>query len=200
MTYYLGDVPAEPFVIEPPDSLNLDEFTSAEASVIGPSETYADDIAATVTETEIVVDLPTYSIFTEPGVYRLRVRLVGADGSQGIPDLAFVVQDPDEQWHTLDSLRREWPDAEYIADATLFELLEVARVQCVAFARALAADEGVPVTYCKGQAMQTRNLWNASKVAPDGGVGQDDFIIRPFPLDWHVKAILRPKHGIPVIG
>lgn len=115
-------------------------------------------------------------------------------------------------WHDLDSIRDEWPDAEFIEDDTLDELLEVAKLQVTTFAPALAdtatvidgyvvADpDPVPVNYRMAQRVQARNIWNAARVNPEGTTGEGDFVLRPFPLDWHVKQLLRPKRGIPVIG
>ena len=201
MAFYIGDVPAQPFVIEPPESIALDLFTAAAATVVAPDGTvHSDGITATINEADITVDLPPLTIFDEVGIYRLRVQLEGADGTQRIPSARFVVQDDSSQWQTLDTIREDWPDAEFIADALLWRMLEVSKMECLSFAPKLAEGAPVPINYFDAQGMQARNRWNARKVAPDGNTGQEDFIIRPFPLDWHVKATLRPKQGIPVIA
>lgn len=40
-----------------------------------------------------------------------------------------------------------------------------------------------------------RNIWNAQKVNPSGGLGDDQqgFALTPFPMDWSVRARLRPR-------
>lgn len=201
MAFYIGDVPAQPFVIEPPESIDLDLFVNADATIIAPDGTvYSEDVTATLNEVDITVDLPPYPIFTGAGIFRLRVQLDGADGSQRLPDVRLVVQDADSGWHTVDSIREEWADAEVIADPLLWRVLEVSKGECIAFAPKLADGAAVPINYLDAQGMHARNRWNARKVAPDGSVGSDDFVLRPFPLDWHVKATLRPKRGVPVIG
>ena len=201
MPFYLDDIPAEPFVIEPPETIDLAAFTAAEARLIDPAGVTVDLTASIDEETNsIVAQQPAVSPYTVEGVHRLRVAVTSATGRQQLPDIRLVVQDADSQWHTLDSVRAEWPDAEHIADATLWALLDLARTQVVAFAPALVDEAPVPDRYREGQRVQARNVWNATRVAPDGSTGQDDFIIRPFPMDWHVKSILRPKRGIPVIG
>lgn len=104
-------------------------------------------------------------------------------------------------WHTLASARYAWADAPY-DDFILEDLLEVSKMQCLAFAPALAEDTiTVPVNFRVAQLMQARNLWNASKTDPaSGGYGDEGFVIRPFPMDWTVKNILRPKRGAFNVG
>lgn len=118
----------------------------------------------------------------------------------------------EDGFHSLDSARYGWLDAPE-QDSILSDLLEVAKVQVLAFAPERPSTPGtldggdadtdftVPTSYRVAQLMQTRNLWNASKVDPaSGGMGEDSFVVRPFPMDWVVKNIIRPKRGKPVIG
>ncbi|MFC5930207.1 hypothetical protein D6T64_05645 [Cryobacterium melibiosiphilum] len=58
----------------------------------------------------------------------------------------------------------------------------------------------VPLRYKQAQLMQTRNLWNAAKSDPSGQMGDDGFVIRPFPMDWVIKGIIRPKNPVPVVA
>jgi hypothetical protein len=200
MAFYIGDVPAQPFVIEPPESITLADFDTAVAGLVTPSGTLTSDPVANIIDDVIEVTFPDdATLFDEAGIFRLTIRLTGV-GAATLPPIPLVAQPLAYAWHTLDSIRAEWPDAEAIGDATLWEMLEVVKEQVLTFAPALAEGTPVPANYRLGQRVQVRNLWNATKVAPDGTVGSDDFVIRPFPLDWHVKAILRPKRGIPVIG
>lgn len=112
-------------------------------------------------------------------------------------------------WHDLVSARRMWRDAP-ADDETLQTLLNTAQQQVVAYAPITYDDTGavvpidpnaVPVNYRQAQLMQARNMWNAGKVDPaSAGMGDDTFAIRPFPLDWMVKQIIRPKTGVPIVG
>ena len=111
-------------------------------------------------------------------------------------------------WHTPESLRTPedgtpavWEDADHIPDATLEVLLEVARDAVLAFAPALPDDYPVgqcPAAYQLAHLMQTRNLWNAVEVDSDGDLGGGDFTVRPVPLDWIIKQVLRPRTAVPV--
>lgn len=199
MTYYIGDIPAEALVLDPPETINLDDYTTAEAVMVSPAGVSTTIPASILDDNEMIaVDLPNdASVFPVAGVHRLRVTLTDPAGySQRIPDVPLVVQDIDSEWHILDTIRAEWPDAEHIPDASLWDILEVAKGQIIAFAPPLAEDAPIPVEWRTAQRVQSRNIWNAARVAPDGTTGQDDFVIRPFPLDWHVRQILRPKRAI----
>lgn len=199
MGYYIGDIPSEALVLDPPETITLADFTTATASIVSPTGTSTDVPASIDTGLGVVIiDLPDdVSLFTTEGLHRLRVTLTGFTTGyrERLPDVRIIVQDPVSAWHTLDTIRGEWPDAEFIDDGPLWELLTLARGDVLAFAPALAADAPVPERYRTAQRVQARNIWNASKVSPDGGIGTDDFVIRPFPLDWHVKQIIRPKRA-----
>ncbi|WP_157001436.1 hypothetical protein [Agromyces laixinhei] len=198
MAYYIGDIPSAAIVLDPPETMTLPDFDTSAASIISPAGTStpvpsAPDAGLGV----IIIDTPTdASLFPVEGIYRLRVVLHSPAGYvERIPDVPLVVQDPDSPWCTLDSIRDEWPDAETIDDGPLWRLLSLAREQVLAYAPTLAEGDPVPERYREAQRVQARNVWNASRVAPDGGIGSDDFVIRPFPLDWHVKQIIRPKRA-----
>lgn len=104
------------------------------------------------------------------------------------------------KWHTNDTAREQWLDAPD-DDDQLSDLLEVAKEQILAFAPARNDADPVPAGYVVAQLMQARNIWNASQADPaNGGIGPDGFVSRPFPLDWMVKQLVRPKRGVPVVG
>lgn len=199
MAFYLDDIPAEPFVIEPPADIDLDAFTGADAELVDPAGTVTTLDASLVGE-DIVVEQPAVSAFTVAGVHELRLRLTG-DGTRRLPPVRIVVQDPASEWHTVDSARAAgWADAEHLGDVHLHELLEVARHDVLEYAPTLADGAPVPSHYRLGQLMQARNLLNAASVDPRTGEdGIGSFAIRPFPLDWQIKQTLRPKRGIPVV-
>lgn len=105
-------------------------------------------------------------------------------------------------WYTVEAARLDWRDAP-LSDTRLLDLLQVAKGQCLAYAP-LPADadpELPPVGHRVAQLMQARNVWNASKTDPaSGGIGDDGFMVRVFPMDWTVKALLRPKRAIGAIA
>lgn len=103
-------------------------------------------------------------------------------------------------WHTLDSAIGEWIDAPQDWGNTLETLLDAARVQCEAFAPALVDGADVPVNYRLAQLMQARALWQSTKANPQGELGEGGFAVQVFPMDWTVRALLRPRRGVPVVG
>lgn len=116
-------------------------------------------------------------------------------------------------FYTVEEFRTRWgvsaPSVERAA-----ELLAVSMQQCLAYApvpvdltslfEAVLNDdpsEGltVPAGHREAHFVQARNIWNATKVGPNGNQG-DTYALSPFPLDWHVKQLLRPATGVPVVG
>lgn len=93
-----------------------------------------------------------------------------------------------------------WPGAvSYAADDLAFPLW-CAQVQCSEFAPALADGSAVPEHYVAGQVLQTRALVRAGYVGDNDRVGLDEQGVVVFPMDWTVKALLRPKRGLPYFG
>ncbi|NYD65988.1 hypothetical protein [Agromyces atrinae] len=218
MSYIEGDTP-DSIVIELAD---LTDETVTAASLRVGSSTHNGTIAGG----DVTFSLPA---LTKLGVIRSTIRLTRPGGSSfSVAGPSFVVEPSvPSGWHTLASARDEWRDApsehETGGDVLLYTVLETARVQCAEFGPSLAVDEAptlpglgtlsgadtlpsagtlaVPEHFRQAQLMQARNIWNASRTDPaSGGIGNDGFVIRPFPMDWVVKGILRPKRGIPVFA
>lgn len=104
------------------------------------------------------------------------------------------------EWHTLTTAREQWPDAAGIGDEQLEELLTVARLAVLAYAKVLEDDEDPPENYRYAQLMQAQNVWNSSEASPSGDFDSSGYGLTTFPLDWAVRQVLRPKRGFPVIG
>lgn len=114
-----------------------------------------------------------------------------------------------------------WPSSMNQASEDVERLLESARIQCEAYAPALAEDDPrlvqveevgetgeptgrihtePPANYLHAQALQARDLERAGISQPrtdEFGYGESP---RLFPMDWTVKALLRPPTGKPVIA
>lgn len=187
-SFMVGDIPLQPVILTVFDDegypQDLDGLT-ASGTLNGVP------LAVTVENDRLRIVLP---LLSSAGVNILRVKL----GTQALTPLRFAVESGD-QWVSIEEARDKWRDAPE-SDTALFELLETARITCVAFAPELAEGTAVPLNYRAANLMQARNQWNASKVDPNGQVGADGFQITIFPLDWAVKALLRPKNPRPVIG
>lgn len=103
-------------------------------------------------------------------------------------------------WVTRDYVRDRWADAP-LSDATLGTLIESAHAQVIAYAPALADGAPVPPHYQLAEAMQTRALGAVAESATDvEGFSPEGFAVRRRPLTADVKALLRPRRGVPVTG
>lgn len=108
---------------------------------------------------------------------------------------------PYDGWASLEDARAQWNDADEMEDDELLPWLQSAYEQCVAFAPALADDVvDIPARYVKAQIMQAQALWRSLSSGDDDSVGPDGLTVTVFPMDWTVKALLRPKRGRPVVG
>jgi hypothetical protein len=58
----------------------------------------------------------------------------------------------------------------------------------------------VPNNYKQAQLMQVRAVYMSFISNQNDSVGVDGYQVRTFPLDWNIKALLRPKSGRPVMS
>jgi hypothetical protein len=207
--YYVGDTPHEPLIVLPelngvPQELHGND--TADVLCLAPDGTEITTLTAEVQGNHIDVIFPETSIFDTAGIYTIIVTIdhIHAHESEGIEQVdpvRIVADDSTEQWATLAITRASWVDARAVDDDVLYEILQIAKHQVIEYAPALAEDADVPQSYRLGQILQARNTYNSSIVdASSGDIGADTFVIRPFPLDWQVKQLLRPRRGNPVVG
>lgn len=111
------------------------------------------------------------------------------------------------QWYTLEEAQADWPGLGAPDADQLQLLLDVSQAECLAFSPVtteyVVDDDGylVPVSteipdgHRWAHLAHARNIWNAQKVNPSGGLGDDTqgFALTPFPMDWSVRARLRPR-------
>lgn len=88
-----------------------------------------------------------------------------------------------------------WPGAEDQDDVEF--PLYVAMLQCAAFAPAFTGD--APENYVAAQILQAKALVRAGVVGTNDQSGYDN-TVAVFPMDWTVKALLRPKKAKPYFG
>jgi hypothetical protein len=199
MTFYAGDIPAHDLVFDP--ALDLSTYTGADAILVAPDGSDL-TLEADIDGDSIVVEWPAgESPFPTGGLYTLKVSVTGAGStSERLPPVTLIAQDDSDGWLTLDTIREQWPDAESIGDRSLYSILQTAKFDVIAYAPPLELDQMPPENYSRAQLMHARDIWNSSTVDSSGQFGEGTFAVRPFPLDWMVKQILRPKRGLPVVA
>lgn len=108
-------------------------------------------------------------------------------------------------WYTssdLETLVHLWPGALDISSEALDVYLEAARDQCIAFlgsgSTSFNQPDEIPTRWSLAQVMQAKALSQSPLVGHDdqyGGIGESVTI---FPMDWKVKALLRPAQGVSI--
>lgn len=107
-------------------------------------------------------------------------------------------------WVSLAYARRAWPDAGKMSEPVLTDLLTTSHEMCAAY---LPADELEPAPtpppsrWQTAQVAYARQAWTAMRANGAGTIGVDEYApVEPPPLAAHVKALLRPRAGIPMVG
>lgn len=108
---------------------------------------------------------------------------------------------PYDGWVSLEDAREQWADSDRMDDDELTGYLQAAYEQCVAYAPELADGQtAIPARLAKAQLMQARAIWRSITSGDDNALGPDGMTVTVFPMDWTVKALLRPKRGVPNVG
>lgn len=173
--------------------VSLEGITGATAALVSPAGVETTPAAA-LDGDGITVTLDAE--LDDAGVYELELTVTGPASSVAVEPAPLVVEGRRDGWHTLASARTEWSDAPR-RDLTLYTYLLGARTQCLDYAPELEAGARPPIEWRQAQLMQARNCWNAAKTDPtSGGIGPDELMFRPYPMDQTVRLLLRPKRAI----
>lgn len=159
-------------------------------------------ITTSAEDGERVVRVTMRGPLTEAGMHRLVVTVAGPAGARTLAPIRVPVEAPDGAgWYTLEAARADWSSAPE-DDARLFDLLETARGQVVAYAPPPADPlEPPPPAYRQAQLMQARNIWNAAQTDPSATTyGGEGFSAPVYPLDWSVRQMIRPRTPTPRVG
>jgi hypothetical protein len=124
-----------------------------------------------------------------------------------IPDPG--IPDPGDPPADLAYARSIWADARDISDEVLGDLLDTAWSACAEYAPAeqvarYASDPGafpggILVRWRHANVLHARDLWRAA--ARDGDVVSfDAYAMRVRPVSDVVRALLRPRRGVPQVG
>lgn len=103
-------------------------------------------------------------------------------------------------WVTLDEVRDRWADAPEMDDVLLTQYVDAAQEACTAYAPTLPAGATVPAGWREAVVLQTRAIAQAYQRDGDVLGFNDGFALRVRPLGAEVKALLRPRRAVPVLG
>lgn len=194
---FVGDIPQSPSEIffhdETGNPAATNHFATLTTTLYSPAGVSLGTLTTAKLDGHgIAVTWPNTSKLTVAGTYTLRFRFTETDGTiiTGEP-LRFVVEIVDG-WLTLEMARAQWSDAP-LDDVFLAQILEASKVQCLAYAPVMAVDAVIPVNYLHAQLMQSRALYQSVVANQQDNIGVEGFQVRVFPLDFTIRALLRPK-------
>lgn len=196
---WIGDVPLSPtradFIDEVGSPVQISEFASWGAYMLSPIGEVLGELSGSEHGNHLEFEWPTTTILETQGIHTIIVTFFDAAGVEvQCEPFKFVVQEIDG-WLTLEGARAQWADAP-LDDVFLFQILDTAKEQCVAYAPALAVGAVVPQRYVQAQVMQARAIYQSVIANQQDNVGVDGFQVRVFPLDFTIRALLRPKRAI----
>jgi hypothetical protein len=197
---YVGDRPDTPsdifFHDETGNPAATNHFNTLTSTLYSPVGVDLGVLTTTVADGHgIHVAWPATSKFTAPGIYTLRSKFTVTGGELvSTEPLQIVIQQADG-WLTLEQARSLWADAP-LDDVLLYQILDTAKTQCIAYAPVLGITDSVPVTYVQAQLMQSRAIFQSIIANQNDQVGIEGFQVRVFPLDFTIRAMLRPKRAI----
>jgi len=194
-TIWVNDIPVSPmrwdFVDEVGNPVAIGEFDTWSVKVYGPAHNVLGTMSGVPTGNHLSLSFGAPSLATVAGIYSMQFIFVDG-GTITAEPYEFLVQES-TGWLTLEAARSQWADAP-MDDIFLWQILESAKNACIAYAPAFT--DGVPLHYVQAQLMQARAIYQSVIANQQDNVGVDGFQVRVFPLDFTIRALLRPKKAI----
>ena len=196
-TIWVNDIPVSPmrwdFIDETGNPVAIGEFDTWSVDLYDPSHTVIASMNGVPQGNHLSLTFGAPSLATVAGVYSLQFRFVDG-GTITAEPYEFLVQEA-TGWLTLEQARSQWADAP-LDDIFLWQILETAKTQCIAYAPVLPLGASVPLNYVQAQLTQSRALYQSTIANQNDSVGIEGFTVRVFPLDFTIRAMLRPKRAI----
>lgn len=196
-TIWVNDIPVSPmrwdFIDEVGAPVAIGEFDSWSVNVYGPDHAIIGTMSGVPQGNHLELSFTGPSLATVPGIYSMQFKFVDG-GTITAEPYEFLVQES-TGWLTLEMARAQWADAP-MDDIFLWQILESSKNACISYAPALAVGAQVPLHYVQAQLMQARAIYQSVIANQQDNVGVDGFAVRVFPLDFTIRALLRPKRAI----
>lgn len=196
-TIWVNDIPVSPmrwdFIDETGNTVQIGDFDTWEVKLYNPLHAVIGTMSGTPTGNHLSLSFTAPSLATTAGVYMLQFKFVNG-GTITAEPYEFLVQES-TGWLTLEMARAQWADAP-LDDIFLWQILETAKTQCIEYAPALAVGAHIPLNYVQAQLTQARALYQSTIANQNDNVGMEGFAVRVFPLDFTIRAMLRPKRAI----
>ena len=195
---FMGDVPESPTIIQFHDEAGnpalTNHLTTLQTHVYNPLNDDYGALTTTVSDGHAISCVwPSTSKFSNmPGIYTLRFHFEHGNEKITPEPLQFVIQEVNG-WLTLETAREQWADAP-LEDVFLYQILETAKAQCIAYAPVVVGFP--PIAYVQAQLLQARAIYQSVIANQNDSSGLDGFTVRVFPLDFTIRAMLRPKRAI----
>ena len=196
-TIWVNDIPVSPmrwdFIDETGNPVAIGEFDTWEVDLYGPDHTVIGSMNGVPQGNHLSLTFGAPSLATVSGVYSLQFRFVNG-GTITAEPYEFLVQEA-TGWLTLEQARSQWADAP-LDDIFLWQILETAKAQCIAYAPAMLLGAPVPLNYVQAELLQARAIYQSVQANQQDNIGVEGFQVRVFPLDFTIRAMLRPKRAI----
>lgn len=197
-TIWVNDIPVSPmrwdFIDEVGAPVNIGTFTHWHLKFFNPAHQVIGTMQGTPQGNHLSINFTGPSLATTAGVYSLQFTFDTGIATITSEPYEFLVQES-TGWLTLEQARSQWADAP-MDDIFLWQILESAKNACVSYAPVLAVGAQVPLYYVQAQLMQARAIYQSVIANQQDNVGVEGFTVRVFPLDFTIRALLRPKRAI----
>lgn len=194
---WVGDIPLSPmrwdFVDENGDIVLIGAFDMWECIVKAPNGTIIGEQSGEPTGNHLELTFGAPSLATIDGIYEIVFKFFDG-GILTAEPFRFVVQ-AEDGWLDLQTARNQWADAP-LDDIFLHQILDTAKKQCQKYAPALPALQHPPIEYVQAQLIQARAIYQNVISNNNDTTGLEGFTVRIFPLDYNIRAMLRPKRAI----
>lgn len=194
-TIWVNDIPVSPmrwdFIDETGNPVAIGDFDTWSVKLYNPAHEVIGTMNGVPQGNHLSLTFGAPSLATVAGVYSLQFIFVDG-GTITAEPYEFLVQES-TGWLTLEAARSQWADAP-VDDIFLWQILESAKNACISYAPSFT--DGVPLHYVQAQLMQARAIYQSVIANQQDNIGVDGFQVRVFPLDFTIRALLRPKRAI----